>query len=672
MHISTTHLRWLLVAMATVCLVGTAHAQRTVTLRLNTATLPDTTGTTDGLIELRGAVGTGAPFTLPDGKVIGWGDDTELMPTNAGGDYWDISFQMPNDSSLYFKFFSTQAGTAQVDGWEVNPNKVLTPGTNDTTIAVHYFDTKGTDDLYWKPFEPKEDSIAVQFRVYMRTENALGTGKDYDPTNPDQIIGVRGDALGGVSPLDWGVTKFLLSRESDDLSKPGYDLYSGWAFYPESAAGTSQPYKFIIETDGQLGWEDLPSDRTFTVPAQDTTLHWVFFSNSPAASVPPATATVLFNVDLSPLEAIGLYSRARGDTLQVRGGFNGWDCPVDADDCRLQIVPGQEVYEGAFPLTAIPQSVQPYKFFIDFNDAGFAEDFGQPVPNPDFGYEEPLSTTGSDRTFTFEGNASEDQDLGTQYFNDILPGNIMPDGTTTDLTFKVDMSSALTNEARPFDAETDSVFVAFHDGKWLLTQGMSLDADQGVIHDFILKDEDGDGVYTGTLTVNGPTYSGLLYRYAYGSGTDIVVEAGGSTAGLGRRRQRFIVPGEDGNWPAAFSLPEESFQATGELPYEPNPAAQTGIEETGGELPKQMALSQNYPNPFRGATTIEYSVDRVQHVRLHVYDVMGRTVATLVDRVQPSNNYKVSFNGASLASGVYFYRLETDDKTITRRMVVVK
>ena len=114
------------------------------------------------------------------------------------------------------------------------------------------------------------------------------------------------------------------------------------------------------------------------------------------------------------------------------------------------------------------------------------------------------------------------------------------------------------------------------------------------------------------------------------------------------------------------------YQEEGLLPYEDNPATATSVEPVGAELPTQVTLGANYPNPFNPVTTFEYAIDQTLHVTLRVYDTLGREVATLVDGVQQAANYQVRFDGAGLASGMYLYRLETPGQVLTRRMILMK
>src|SRR5512140_2910715 len=84
----------------------------------------------------------------------------------------------------------------------------------------------------------------------------------------------------------------------------------------------------------------------------------------------------------------------------------------------------------------------------------------------------------------------------------------------------------------------------------------------------------------------------------------------------------------------------------------------TGIQASGEkDLPTTYDLSQNYPNPFNPATGIRYQVPGVSDVRLVVYDILGREVATVVNERKAAGKDEVSFDASGLASGVYIYRL---------------
>jgi hypothetical protein len=98
----------------------------------------------------------------------------------------------------------------------------------------------------------------------------------------------------------------------------------------------------------------------------------------------------------------------------------------------------------------------------------------------------------------------------------------------------------------------------------------------------------------------------------------------------------------------------------------------TAVSVHEGNGPTTFSLSQNYPNPFNPSTKITYSVKSSGKVSLVVYDVLGREVSVLVNGVQKAGNHQVTFSGSNLASGIYFYRLESLGQTITKKMVLMK
>jgi len=98
----------------------------------------------------------------------------------------------------------------------------------------------------------------------------------------------------------------------------------------------------------------------------------------------------------------------------------------------------------------------------------------------------------------------------------------------------------------------------------------------------------------------------------------------------------------------------------------------TSVVPRNGGSPYEFILYQNYPNPFNPGTLIAYQLKTPGHVTLKVYDVLGREVRTLVNEKQVEGNHMVSFSAADLPSGVYFYKLEAEGFTRTRKLVVIK
>jgi len=98
----------------------------------------------------------------------------------------------------------------------------------------------------------------------------------------------------------------------------------------------------------------------------------------------------------------------------------------------------------------------------------------------------------------------------------------------------------------------------------------------------------------------------------------------------------------------------------------------TGTGNNNINLPFNYSLSQNYPNPFNPTTSISYSLKANGFVTLKVYDVLGKEVITLVNETKSAGTYIVNFNGSKLSSGVYFYKIEANEFTDIKRMMLIK
>lgn len=91
-----------------------------------------------------------------------------------------------------------------------------------------------------------------------------------------------------------------------------------------------------------------------------------------------------------------------------------------------------------------------------------------------------------------------------------------------------------------------------------------------------------------------------------------------------------------------------------------------------GLPPSVFSLSQNYPNPFNPNTNIEFSLPEKSFVKLKIFDFLGREVSELVNENLSEGTYRYNFNGINLASGMYFYKLETEKFSETKKMILVK
>ncbi|PWN08068.1 invasin domain 3-containing protein [Rhodohalobacter mucosus] len=92
----------------------------------------------------------------------------------------------------------------------------------------------------------------------------------------------------------------------------------------------------------------------------------------------------------------------------------------------------------------------------------------------------------------------------------------------------------------------------------------------------------------------------------------------------------------------------------------------------GSEFPEEVMLDQNFPNPFNPVTSIRFGLPAEDRVRIDVYDVLGRKVLTLTDQRYQAGFHSVQFDGRSLSSGVYLYRLITSDRVMNKKMTFIK
>jgi hypothetical protein len=103
-----------------------------------------------------------------------------------------------------------------------------------------------------------------------------------------------------------------------------------------------------------------------------------------------------------------------------------------------------------------------------------------------------------------------------------------------------------------------------------------------------------------------------------------------------------------------------------------------GIKNISTEIPSEFSLGQNYPNPFNAVTSIKFKVtskggrSQKTEVRLKVFDLMGREVATLVNERLEAGVYEVRFDAGDLPSGIYFYRMQTENFSETRKLILMK
>ena len=101
---------------------------------------------------------------------------------------------------------------------------------------------------------------------------------------------------------------------------------------------------------------------------------------------------------------------------------------------------------------------------------------------------------------------------------------------------------------------------------------------------------------------------------------------------------------------------------------EPSSVPQNNIVE----IPSQFVLQQNFPNPFNPSTRIKYTLRKSNHIVLNIYNLSGQEVATLVNEFQPAGEYQITWQPKGLPSGLYFYKLQAGETSITKKLILQK
>ncbi len=257
-----------------------------VKVRVNTSTMWDTLKS-NGIVQVRGEIKGLGSYLLPNGELVTWDSYSQIVPKNIGGDYWEYQFTMYQSDQLEYKFWTGHTASTPTKvrlGYEgpVSPYdgsnrniRLFVAGASDTTLDFQFYNSWGDFvDQYWSPIHHKVDSIGVLFRV---SAADLMQGNVFDPTIHGPIV-VRGDSSSSAGILSWSSNTEALAQET--LSVVNGSFWSGVLYFPKGVipAGTQIKYKFYIVNSSFGGWESAIDDRSFSFPAEDTTLAWRFFN----------------------------------------------------------------------------------------------------------------------------------------------------------------------------------------------------------------------------------------------------------------------------------------------------------------------------------------------------------------------------------------------------------
>lgn len=551
------------------------------------------------------------------GSFNGWNTEANMLSDDDGDLVYTTTLTLDPNSTYEYKYF---AGGQ----WESIDNRSVTTGSEDLVLDVVYFNDED---------EVATGDASVTFEVDMRLPMRQGS------LNPGQQVFVAGSFNGWSTATD---------EMTDDDGDSTYTVVVG-----NLQSGEELQFKYIYyKSDGSVEWEGV-DNRHFT-PAPGDTNYFFAFWNDIDPDVEFADGDITFNVDMSVMSEIGIFDNTQ-DSMMVRGSFNGWG---DQD------VMDQDALSADFYYKTIGFEQQPvgmdlaYKFYVKNHDENTMWTDG---------WERPFSQGGGNRNVEFAGETG--QQVDPVYYDDVDPDWVIEAGQTVQITFQVDMTDAANPDIQvpTFNPATDTVWWIAEQPSFIYTQGW-VDTDNMRV--LMLTDDDGDMIYTGTLTVNGPAWNGFEYRYAF-------THDGGSfthePAGFAdfAYRVRYIAMNGARQFVQPYTAPQDHWTPQEDKSDQWEDGPPVGVEGQN-EIVRKFDLQQNYPNPFNPTTTIKFSIPKDGVVTLKVFNLLGQEVATLINEEMNAGSYKVNFDASKLGSGVYFYKLQTGNHSATRKMLLLK
>lgn len=493
--------------------------------------------------------------------------------------------------------------------------------------------------------------VPVTFRVKL---GAAIYKKLFDPAK-DSIC-VRGDFQTDAGDAgNWGGFKFKLTDPDKD------SVYTLTVNFPSARIDSTYQYKFVKGPDNWEGGDN----KTFKLKGPSMTLPASWFNNDSTYKViTMVTNTVKFTADVAYMwgQGVGSFDPTT-DSLQLMG--LDWDnlgtliSPVSARTMKIASPLTPKIYTTTLQFKGVLGDSTKYKFKA-FPDANYNNG----------GWE-----TGSDRWIKYIADGSSTT-LPT-----VVPA-IDPVGVAlkapVTVYFQCDMKGAVNAwNKKPIDPATVD-WVGLRGGNkyigswtsggaWNASDTTGFSKDDTTAFMRVLKDDgkNGDEVakdYKFVLKVVFPkgTYGGgIEYKFgAHYPGADTV---NNSTTPLDNELG-FQVNHK-------FTLKDATAPVWIRMKFGD---ATTEVRQIENSVPKSFELSQNFPNPFNPSTVIKYTVPEAGLVTLKIHNLLGQEVAELVNQAQTPGTYTATFEANRLATGIYFYTLNTGKFTATKKMMLIK
>jgi len=683
-----------------------AQTRKNVKFVINTATVPDTVLATSSVV-ITGATSKG------DTVLTNWGSGAVL--TNIGGDYWSKTLSLLVGDTLNYKIKVYGGGWEEnINGPLANTNRNFFVPANDTVLLPQYwnngnFPAGKNIGVFEKPYTTVADSfISVYVRVNLKS---VSDNANFGWTAADKdSVGILGDGKGGPD-LDWG-TPFYLTQEktptnsSTAFNMPATSFYSGRLRFRKSqvTAGTDIAYKFRLGSNWSYGTvqrsEQLSGpqyaggNRHFTIPVglKDTTLSWVYFSDTkPVARPNPDTCVVTFLVDLK--KAIDKGGFSPGDTIQVQSGFFGTAVESPRTKTLQQLIGSR--YQIKDTVITKVGALLDYQYYVNKLGASIRETYYN------FAYTGPTPSEAERRQFLVPSKSFTVADT----VSSITSSRRQPEFASTKVLarkvrvkYEVDLRPAyyqvfLKNDTLADIQGTINVYKAVKDsifkwGVWIngpavggwgnpnasdWGAGLSGNVNKKMYDDGTNGDRvAGDSIYTRTvicapesINVGSKGQVGQVFKFGIKGGDNE-----GGKGGYGNNHAENIVDTD-----TAYTIVSQWGSINPKFynawDFDLRKPILTGVQELPG-LPVVYTLEQNYPNPFNPSTKIEFGIPQQANVELKVYNVLGQEVATLVRENLRAGRHQVTFDAKNMASGIYFYKITAGQFVSTKKMVLMK
>ncbi len=542
------------------------------------------------------------------GDFNGWVATADTLADGNGDSIYTKTITGMAEGLINYKYYKTLRGGLD---WESNPNRTYTVVAGAQNAPLVWFNE---DSVYTPPV-----NAAVKFQVNMRVKILEGT---FRPDLGD-IVTVPGSMNG------WSTT-------AETLATTGDSIY----FRTDSIAeGSAIQYKFYKTTRGGIDWESI-SNRQYTVPTGGGVIPLVYFNDDSVVNV-PITANLLFQVDMNPYEELGFFRPDLGDSVELRGGVNGWAGGTVLQENAFN--PG--VYEILWPYSGTSFDELAFKFRMKFDSVSAETRFpGYGSEQDNVAYEHPLPRGDGNRIYNV-GNGG-DLSIGPYFFSDIDSCGEIPAGDTVTVTCRVDMRSA-DAQTFGFNPATDTVQFYFYDAMQRRNQDRITG---GFVNPVNLSDPDNDTIYTGTFNIIGPAHYDLTYYYIIKQPGNLSVSEGGGLGVQNPYRSRCIAPLSPKHFPRYFTLRLDAFHKNAPLPGEnaacPAPTYAYGMADGWNMVSVPVTVTDNNKSVlYPGAVS-------------NAFYYSGNYVPTAT--MENGIGYWLNFGGAQSANLAGFFRTSQD------------